>query len=110
TLVDVRRRDLARLGGPVGVPAAVLPFKLVPGGDGAPALRNPRFFAGIQLVLAGRGLHRGATLVLVCDLGVHAAAAADYLHDHAVPNVYVLVGGIWALREVDAQRTAQSRP
>lgn len=110
TVIDVRRRDYARHGGPVGVAAAVVPFKLLPGADGAPAVRNPRFLPAVRRLLAVRGLRPGATLVLVCDLGVHAAAAADYLHDHAVANAYVLVGGIAALREADAQLTAQRRP
>lgn len=101
-LVDVRTRSEARRHGPVGAAAAIVPYLTRAAGGGL--VRNPSFVAGIRRAMAIHGLHYGATILLVCDLAIQSAQAADDLALHGFPNVYSVLGGVTALRKASAGR------
>jgi len=98
--VDVRTRGELIFGGMASAVDAHVPFLLDPlnarwdAAKGAYQLeRNPDFVAAVDRRLAQKGLARDDIVVLICQGGVRAAAAADVLTVAGYRRVYTIVDG-----------------
>lgn len=98
--IDVRTRgELIFNGMPATIDAHV-PFLLDPldarwdDSKGAYQLeRNPDFVAAVDRRLAGKGLSREDIVVVICQGGIRAAAAADVLANAGYRRAYTIVDG-----------------
>ena len=98
--IDVRTRGELIFNGMATAVDAHVPFLLDPlvgqwdEAKGAYRLdRNPDFVAAVDRRLAQKALMRDDIVVLICQGGVRAAAAADVLTQAGYPRVYSIVDG-----------------
>jgi len=98
--VDVRTRGELIFNGMASAVDAHVPFLLDPlavqwdDAKGAYRLdRNQDFVAAVDRRLAQKALTRDDIVVLICQGGVRAAAAADVLTQAGFPRVYAIVDG-----------------
>lgn len=98
--VDVRTRGELQFTGMPTAADAHVPYMFDPDGSRFDAERgafvlagNPGFVAGIDRLLAAKGLTRADPVVLICQGGGRAAKAADALTDAGFLQPWIIVDG-----------------
>lgn len=114
TLIDVRTRaEIKFIGMAEGVDANI-PWRLLRAdyawSDKSSTYRtrvNPDFVAAVDNLLAGRGLDRAAPIILMCQSGSRAPAAARRLHAEGFARVYTQYQGFEGVKAADGPAAGQ---
>ena len=114
TLIDVRTRaEIKFIGMAAGVDANI-PWRMLRAdyawSDRSSTYRtrvNPDFVVAVDKLLASRGLDRAAPIILMCQSGSRAPAAARRLHEAGFARVYTQYQGFEGIKAVDGPAAGQ---